>query len=176
MYQLIRRRRHCGFTQRPLTSMCAHHSPCRSTNDGSFAALPPWCRGAVVPCGPAAGNWMNYHSGGINLHAVQRRATACTHLSCTHPPRGRVLSSLFTEGCLLLYLGMQRFCPHPFCGLLTQTYAYTLAARNCIAIYHISAAGPRLWNDLPPGPRRRDLPSTPSDSLWKLIYFGDRSA
>ena len=54
VYQLIRRRRHCGFTQRPLTSMRAHHSPCRSTNDGSFAALPPWCHGAMPPCRHAA--------------------------------------------------------------------------------------------------------------------------
>jgi len=34
-----------------------------------------------------------------------------------------------------------------------------------------SAAGPRLWNDLPPGLGGRDLPSTPSDNLWKLIYL-----
>jgi len=34
-----------------------------------------------------------------------------------------------------------------------------------------SAAGPRLWNDLPPGLRRPGLPSTPSDNLWKLIYL-----
>ena len=44
-----------------------------------------------------------------------------------------------------------------------------LRTHNKLGDRSFSAAGPRLWNDLDYG--GRDLPSTLSDNLWKLIYL-----
>ena len=42
---------------------------------------------------------------------------------------------------------------------------------NKLGDRNFSAAGPRLWNDLPPGLRRSGLPSTPSDNLKNSVIW-----
>jgi len=55
-----------------------------------------------------------------------------------------------------------------FCDLI---YKISLLWSSVVGDRSFSAAGLRLWNDLPPGLGGRDLPSTPPDNLWKLNYL-----